>query len=282
MLPSQSSKTLRVCDGCYEVLSRTANDSGSVGQKQTITGNLLPQSPPITPSRSTIISSTPCNSNQKLSPQDHPNADLDEVAKETKELEQQEFVDFNNKNLSMIREESEDGTPSTPPSTPVASYPKPLPLPPLPNENDIDIRPAVQKMFSVDIVDDELLKKTLDEMPQAPSVEPEIEIKPRNPQLYQLCQMNSTSSFWWDNSTDSNDEFGLNFRSDGVPAMSTSLSPAHPQLITSESVTSYYFGENGRPLAPLLTVWVFSISWAVLRSRRRIISGNQICMFMRY
>ena len=262
MLPSQSSKALRVCDGCYSVLTTT---SGSVDQKMP--GNQIPTSPVKIPrsntpdvksSKSSKISVFLSNNNQPLIPKDPPHTDLEEVANEVKEIEQKEFVDFNNKHLSIIREESveEGATPKTPPTTPVASYPKPLPLhPSVSIEIDVEPRTPVQKMFSVDIVDDEQLKKTLEEMPKAPIEEPEIEIKPRNPQLYQLCQMNSTSSFWWDVSGDeSNDDFGLNFRSDGVPVTSSSanfLSPAHPQLTASESVTSYYFEEKGKNLIAL-------------------------------
>jgi hypothetical protein len=252
LLPSQSTKALRVCDGCYSILTTT---SGSVDQKMT--GNQIPTSPSIVKSsKSSKLSVFLSNNNQPLIPKDSPHTDLDEVANEVKQIEQKEFVDFNNKHLSIIREESIDEctTPKTPPTTPVAKYPKPLPLHPTVSiEIGVEPRPPVQKMFSVDIVDDEQLKMTLMKMPKAPMEEPEIEIKPRNPQLYQLCQMNSTSSFWWDNSEDeSNDDFGLNFRSDGVPITSSSanfLSPAHPQLTASESITSYNFEEKGKNLS---------------------------------
>ena len=256
---------MRVCDGCYEVLSKTANVPNTVDQKTTAAGNPPPCSPMKPPSRSeTVNTTTTSNSSEKLISQDKPNACLNEAAIEATALEDKEFVEFNNKHLSMIREESEDTTPTTPPTTPITTYPKPLPLLPLQHEHD-EIHPPVEKMFSVDIVDPELLEKTLGEMPRAPSEEPEIQIKPRNPQLYQLCQMNSNSSFWWDNSTDSNDEFGLNFRSDGVPTISESLSPSHPQLTASESITSCSYVENGRAACSFVEYRVFISRELLLR-----------------
>ena len=257
LLPSISSKPLRVCDGCYQVLS--ANNSSNEDQKPT-SGNHQISSPsqpkpskPKTSKSLNVKSVLSSKNNRKIIPNDTLNTDLDEITKEAKEIEQKEFVEFNNKHLSVIREESvEEGVPKTPPTTPVANYPKPLPL--VPNVSiEIDPpKPTVEKMFSVDIIDEDLFKKDLEEMPQIPTEEPEIEIKPRNPQLYQLCQMNSNASFWWDQSEDSNDDFGLNFRSDGVPFQpsATTLSPNHPQLTASESVTSYYFEEKGMLLAP--------------------------------
>ena len=248
-----SSKPLRVCDGCYSVLSSSTNQVDEKAKLQK--GNDSPPPQTKKPSKSINKLFIQSNRDQPLTLEDsEPNSDIiDDVSSETKQIEQKEFVEFNNKHLSIIREESiEDGTPSTPPSTPVSVYPKPLPLNPIAIDIDIEPHPGIQKMFSVDIMDNEQLRKTLEDMPQASIEEPELEIKPRNPQLYQLCQMNSTSSFWWDASgDDSNDDFGLNFRSDGVPITSSaSFSPIHPQLIASESVASYHFEEKGMLITP--------------------------------
>ena len=235
------------------MLSKTeAGNPISIGKEEP-KGNI----PIPSPKRSSVsgaLKAAPCDSNEKSILHGNPDRALDEMAKETKELEQPDFIDFNNKHLSVIREESEDSTLSTPPPTPISTYPQPLPIvPSIMSITENEKHPPVKKLFSVDVLDDDQLKRTLDEMPQAPTDEPKIQIKPRNPQLYQLCQMNSTSSFWWDSSTDSNDEFGFNFRSDGVPANNSAcLSPAHPVLTPAESVTSYYFGDNGRTLVPVL------------------------------
>ena len=252
LLQSQSSKPLRVCDGCYNVLTATPNP----GVESQIQGNEVLSSSLSKPAHHVSTPErVPSSTEQPLIQKESSKPDLGEIKRERRELENKEFVDFNNKHLSIIREESieeRSTTPTTPPSTPVTSYPKPLPLHPIPIE--IDAKPPVKKLFSVDIVDDEQLKKTLDEMPPAPIEEPKFEIKPRNPQLYQLCQMNSNSSFWWDVSGDeSNDDFGLNFRSDGVPLNPTFLTtPEHPQLVASESVTSYHFEEKGNSLNMIL------------------------------
>ena len=261
-----------MCDGCHDILSESAAPTNALStttenMEQTSAGsNLLPSTKE--PSRSTVLQATPCYTTYK--PPDPPTnpeeSVLAEVAKEIKEIEQKEFVDFNNKHLSVIREESVEGsTPSTPPSTPVsATYPQPLPLlpppPPTPTA-DVEKHPPMKKLFSKDVLDDKQLKETLDKMPQAPSEVPKVHIKPRNPHLYQLCQMNSTSSFWWDSSTDSNDEFGLNFRSDGVPSPfvpPVPSSPIHPQLKAAESVVSYYFDDNGRRCCSHLSKGQFS------------------------
>ena len=258
LLPSQSSKPLRVCDGCHGVLSTSGIHSNSVDQKPTSGNEKVSSANQQKPSNAqtskslNVKSVRPTNNNRKIIPK-HTKTDLDEITNEAKEIEQKEFVEFNNKHLSMIREESvEEGVPKTPPTTPVANYPKPLPLHPAVSIEIDPPKSTVQKMFSVDMVDEDLFQKDLEEMPQAPTEEPEIEIKPRNPQLYQLCQMNSNASFWWDVSEDSNEDFGFNFRSDGVPLQptATTLSPNHPQLAASESVTSYYFEEKGMLLAP--------------------------------
>ena len=240
------------------MLSTSGIHSNSVDQKPTsgnekVSSASQQKSSNAQPSKSLNVKSVrPTNNNQKIIPK-HTKTDLDEITNEAKEIEQKEFVEFNNKHLSMIREESvEEGVPKTPPTTPVANYPKPLPLHPAVSIEIDPPKSTVQKMFSVDMVDEDLFQKDLEEMPQAPTEEPEIEIKPRNPQLYQLCQMNSNASFWWDVSEDSNEDFGFNFRSDGVPLQpsATTLSPNHPQLTASESVTSYYFEEKGMLLAP--------------------------------
>ena len=267
MLPNISSKPLRVCDGCYGVLSTAETNPNSVNQKAT-SGNQQRSLPTqhktsnIKTFKSLNVKSVLSNKNDRTVISNDNKTDLDEVANETKEIEQKGFVEFNNKHLSLIREESiEEPVPKTPPTTPVANYPKPLSLTPVSIEIDPP-KPTVEKMFSVDVVDEDLFQKDLEEMPQAPTEEPEIEIKPRNPQLYQLCQMNSNASFWWDVSEDSNEEFGFNFRSDGIPLQpsATTLSPNHPQLTASESVTSYYFEEKGTLMLDHfqgmnLTVW---------------------------
>ena len=63
----------------------------------------------------------------------------------------------------MIREESvEEGVPKTPPTTPVANYPKPLPLRPAVSIEIDPPKSTVQKMFSVDMVDEDLFQKDLE------------------------------------------------------------------------------------------------------------------------
>ena len=55
------------------------------------------------------------------------------------------------------------------------------------------------KLFSEN---EETLSQVLEQIPTISTEEPDVKVPERNPKMYQLVQMNSCSSFWWD-STDS-------------------------------------------------------------------------------